>query len=360
MVYNLFTFPITILFILNGFGQLYYAIKLYKSYPKQHNIWNSSVVFFLWILTGLLYPLFYSSDTQSIWFFQGLSLQIVCIYAPLLILAIIFYQFQVVLKRKPEIREERNIDNFIDKYEKVNKSKDTKKPYSLGTDLRRKAFHLIPAVVIIFLWIFAIYIWAGIFLADLYWGITGEEYAVFLILTVGLTGILIFAALDYIRLSFIFENRTMYHLMPNVINKLLLRTLKPGELYDFTKPVATVLAFVPIFFFPFGIFATAALIASLGDAAASLMGLRFGKHHFPKKSKKTIIGYVSGFIASFMTAIVVLSLFEPTIDLVKIITMAVGGASVFLIVDILSPRIDDNILNPIFSALVMGGILVFL
>ena len=358
MAYNLFTVPITVLFILNGLGQLIYALKLYRRYSGQHNIINSIIVFILWIVTGVLYPFFYISDYQYIWFFQGLSLQIICIYAPLLILAIISYQYWFVIKRNPELKKKRTHETFIKEYEEIDKPK-LGKDYSLGTDLRRKAFHLIPAVVIIILWLFAVYIWADIFKADEYWGISGEEYGTFLILTVGLTGILIFAVMDYIRLSFIFEKRTVYHLMPNAINKILLRALKPNELYDFTKPVATVLAFVPIFFFPFSIFATAALIASLGDAAASLVGIKYGKHRFPKKRNKTIEGYLAGFLASLAIALLIFIIFEPTLEFAKILLMSTGGAMVFLIVDILSPRIDDNILNPIFCALVMGLIFFY-
>ncbi|MHA1508457.1 MAG: hypothetical protein ACTSO6_07135, partial [Promethearchaeota archaeon] len=72
-----------------------------------------------------------------------------------------------------------------------------------------------------------------------------------------------------------------------------------------------------------------------------------------KTSSKTIIGYISGFFASFGVSLFALWLFEPYITPLKMIYIALSGALVFLIIDLLSLRIDDNILNPIFCGLVM-------
>jgi dolichol kinase len=353
MAFNFFTLPITIFFIVNGVAQLYYAIRLRKKFSQKHNFQNSILVFFLWILAGVLYPFFYIRDSFHVRWFQALSMQIICIYAPLLIFAILFYQYQFVVKKNRKLKLERTIEAFQKKMISLYNEKSNNKNYPLITDLHRKAFHLIPAAVIIFLWFFAIYIWDGIWNADLFWGITGEEYGNFLILTVGYAGIIIFAALDYIRLSYIFENKSIYHLMPKSISNLLVKTLKPNEIYEFTKPVALVLSFVPIFFLPVSIFSAAALISSLGDAAASIFGICFGKRKFPRSSKKTIIGYIAGFSSSFGCSLLALWIFEPFLPLIKVIIIALGGAMVFLIVDLMSLKVDDNILNPIFCGLVM-------
>ncbi|MFX1233734.1 MAG: hypothetical protein ACFFBY_04155 [Promethearchaeota archaeon] len=280
-------------------------------------------------------------------------MQIICIYAPLLILGILFYQYQFVVKKNQDLKLERTIESFQNKMILLYNEKVNNKNYPLITDLHRKAFHLIPAVVIIFLWFFAVYLWDGIWNADLFWGITGEEYGIFLILTVGYAGLIIFAALDYIRLSYIFENRSIYHLMPKSVSNLLVKTLKPNEIYEFTKPVALVLSFVPIFFLPISIFSAAALISTLGDAAASIFGICFGKKNFPKSSKKTIIGYVAGFSSSFICSLLVFWIFEPLLSVIKLMIIALSGALVFLIIDLMSLKVDDNILNPIFCGLVM-------
>lgn len=361
MVYNFINFPITIFFIANGFVQLYYALNLKKKFPKEHNLLNSIVVFFLWILAGVLYPLFYIRDNYNIRWFQSLSMQIICIYAPLLVFFILFYQYHIVLKKDPMLKKKRTIESFKVEFELVNNRNKDHKRNQFNTDLHRKSFHLIPAIVIILLWFFAVDVWDNLWNADLFWGITGEEYAIFLILTVGYAGIIIFAALDYVRLSYIFENRRIYHLMPKNVSKLLLKTLKPVEIYEFTKPVALIVSLVPIFFFlPFGIFAAVALIASIGDGAASIFGIRFGRIHFPKNSKKTVTGYIAGFLCSLAIGYTILWVFESSLSPLELLFLSLSGAIVFLIIDLLSPKIDDNILNPIFCAFAIFLVYIFL
>jgi len=353
MVFNLITLPITLLFSSIGFGLLYYAIRLKKKFPKEHVFINSFIVSALWIISGILYPFFYPRDTEDIRFHQSFSMNIICIFGPLLVLLILLYQSKIVLKDKPELRENRTITKFLEKYDLMNVNQINNKSYSLRTDFHRKIFHLLPGLVIIFLRIFAINIWEGSWNAGQVYGITGHEYAMFLILTIGYTGVLIFAALDFVRLSFIFEKSNLYSHLPDCVSNLLIKTLKRNENYEFTKNMVLVLSLVPMLFLPFGIFTAATLITSIGDGVASIMGIGFGKYHFPKKSSKTIIGYISGFLASFGVSLFSLWLFEPYLIPSKMIIISLSGAVVFLIIDLLSLKIDDNILNPIFCSLSM-------
>ena len=96
------------------------------------------------------------------------------------------------------------------------------------------------------------------------------------------------------------------------------------------------------------------MIATIGDGAASILGMRLGKRNFPKNSKKTIIGYIAGFFASFGVSILALWIFESNLVILKILIISLGGATMFLIIDLLSLKIDDNILNPIFCGLIMA------
>ena len=122
-----------------------------------------------------------------------------------------------------------------------------------------------------------------------------------------------------------------------------------------------VLSLVPTLFLPFGVFTAVALIATLGDGAASIFGLRFGRIHIPKSSNKTLVGYISGFIVSFGISFIVLWLFEQhTLNISKILIISLVGATVFLIVDFLNLKVDDNILNPLLCALLMGFLYYFL
>lgn len=361
MVYNSLTIPVTIFYIGNGFVHLYYALKLKQKFPQHHNFTNSFLIFILWIIAGVIYPLFFIRSTSQTRWFQGLALQIICIYAPLLIFFILYCQYQFVLKRKPQLRENRTIDKFVEQFTLMDTKNLNNRKTALKTDFHRKAFHLLPAAVIIFLWLFAVYIWENIWYGDEFWGISGEEYGIFLILTVGYTGIIIFAALDYIRLSHIFNRGNIYHLLPNCISNTLGKTLKKNEIYEFTRPVALVLSLIPTLFLPFGIFTATALIATLGDGAASIFGLKFGRIHIPKSSNKTLIGYISGFLASFGISILVLWLFEQkSFTILQIVIIGFVGALTFLIIDILNLKIDDNILNPIFCGYLMALIIIIL
>ncbi|MHA2035861.1 MAG: hypothetical protein ACW98X_05470 [Promethearchaeota archaeon] len=360
MGFDIVSLPVTILFILSGSGLFYYAIRLNQKYPLDHNIINSVLTFLLWVLAGVAYPFFFSDYNPNMKFFQTLSTFFICIFSPSLIILIFFYQYNFVAKKHPDIIEKRNIETFLKTFDQSNNQDFEKKSQKLRTDIHRKLLHLIPAGLVIFLWIFAVYIWSGLWNANIVWGITGEEFGRFLILTVGYSGILVFGALDYIRLSFIFENHNLFHLIPDNVLNLLSKSMKKKENFDFIRPTVLVLSFVPIFFFPFCIFAASILISTIGDGAASLFGLKFGNKKFPKSSNKTVIGYIAGFLTSFLIGLVIVMLFEPTLLNIKIILIGLSGGLTFLFIDLLNLRIDDNILNPIFCSLMMGIFYYFL
>lgn len=352
MVFNIISLSVTILFIIVGCGLLYYAIQLKKKFSEEHRFINSILTFLLWITAGLVYPFYYSGNNANLWFFQTLSASLICIFTPGIIFLILYYQYQYVVKADPDIKSRRNLATFLKNYNNRSELSDQKRT-DISIDLHRKALHLFPAGVIVLLWIFANFIWDDLWNADDLWGISGVEFGRFLILTTGFSGILVFAGLDYIRLSFIFEKRNLYHLLPDNVLNILGKTMKRNEIYEYTRPVIIVLSFVPIFFLPFGIFCAAILTATIADGAASIFGLRFGKKHFPKSSRKTLIGYIAGFIASFGVNIFALSLFEPEILLIKTLVISLNGALIFFLIDIINLKIDDNILNPIFCGLIM-------
>lgn len=360
MSFNLLTLPVTFLFIGNAFGQLYYFIKLNKKFPNSLNLYNFVMVFLLWILAGLLYPFIYSVDNESMKLHQSITMNILCFYGPLLVFLLLFYQYNVVLKYSPRLRSERTKEKYFETFESFNGPIVSDKKYSIRTDINRKIFHLLPALVIIILWKFSVELWAGSLGGDVAWGVSGEDYGTFLIITIGYGAIILFAAIDYVRLSFIFK-KNIFHLFPAGLLRLVIRSLKKSELRDFAKPVGMALALMPVFFFfPFEIFAAAALLTSLGDAAASIMGISFGRIHFPKNSHKTIVGYISGFLTAFAVSIFSLWILGSSMSMMKIIFVSLAGAIVFLIIDLLSLKIDDNILNPLACAPVMWLVYILL
>jgi dolichol kinase len=187
--------------------------------------------------------------------------------------------------------------------------------------------------------------------------ITPQDFGVFLGITAGYAGIWVFAMLDYIRLSCIYDRGNVFWILPDNVLDLLGKAIKRKEFYEFIGPTVLVISFIPVFIFArisFGIFAAAMLIATIGDGFASLFGIKFGKHNFPKGSHKTVEGYVAGFLGSFGIALVALLAFESQIFFLKLVIIALGGACVFLVIDLLDLKVDDNILNPIFCGYFMA------
>ncbi|GAG21479.1 unnamed protein product, partial [marine sediment metagenome] len=42
-------------------------------------------------------------------------MSIICLFAPLLVFLVLLYQYKVVLKDKPELKENRTIEKFLEK-----------------------------------------------------------------------------------------------------------------------------------------------------------------------------------------------------------------------------------------------------
>jgi dolichol kinase len=79
----------------------------------------------------------------------------------------------------------------------------------------------------------------------------------------------------------------------------------------------------------------------VGDTLAALIGRRFGRHRFGRKSVEGSLACLAG--------TVLVAVFTPNLAL----AVALAGAVVAAITEALSTRIDDNISVPIVSGLVM-------
>ncbi|MHA1732854.1 MAG: diacylglycerol/polyprenol kinase family protein [Promethearchaeota archaeon] len=99
-------------------------------------------------------------------------------------------------------------------------------------------------------------------------------------------------------------------------------------------------------------------IGIFGDAAANIVGKKFGKHQIRKG--KTLEGLLGGAAVSFVSAFGFLmyeELFTLTPTVVGSATIAIialGGTVTFVLVDFFSPSISDNLLNPLLSGVVMA------
>ncbi len=354
--YNVVTLPVTLLYFANAGMWLYYGLRLRKEYETS-NFANTVCTVGLWIVAGICYPFFYQNATPQVEFLQILSSIIIVGVTPGLLFLILYYQKWVVA-RKPVLKEARTIDNFLKKYglrratfgkKDATGTEPIKENYTLKVDLKRKLLHFVPALAIVGMWVLATRLWAGLWGQDVAWQISGEDFGYFLILTVGYAGIFIFAVLEYVRFSYLFPKRNMFHLLPTNVLHLLCGAMKPREFTEFIKPVPLILAFVPGFFLPFSVFACIALGATLGDGAASIIGKLFGKKHWPKDSPKTVEGFIAGFAATFLMSWACL-VFLGSYALPEIVLFSSVNAGIFLLIDMWNPPIDDNILNPLLCA----------
>lgn len=90
----------------------------------------------------------------------------------------------------------------------------------------------------------------------------------------------------------------------------------------------------------------AVLVAAIGDAAAAIIGMQFGRRRL--KGNRTLEGAIGGFIFGFIA-------FLPLWYFVGIpLFFGLIAATVLLLVDLTAPPVDDNLLNPIAIGFVLA------
>jgi dolichol kinase len=83
----------------------------------------------------------------------------------------------------------------------------------------------------------------------------------------------------------------------------------------------------------------AVMVSAIGDGMAAIVGIRYGRHRI--RGNRTWEGAFAGFIFGFLAFLPLWFLFGiPWI-------YGLIAASVLLLVDVIAPPIDDNLLNPI-------------
>ena len=106
---------------------------------------------------------------------------------------------------------------------------------------------------------------------------------------------------------------------------------------------------------------TAAILAlSFGDGIAGIWGRAYGTHfyRFPWGKKKTIEGSAAGFVAAFLSILIVYGSVRGTIT-PAIVMMAVWGGAAAALAEGASPRATDNFFVPAAVLLILIGIHAF-
>lgn len=323
MSYNLVNSLVTVFFAINGLLHLDYSYRLKKLFKKEHDFKTSVATSVLWIVAGIVYPLLYNNPGLEL-----ISSAIIVLLVPFIVMFALLTQLGNKRDSVSSYRE--FISNYVESKSKLR---------ILRWDVNRKFFHIIP-VLLIFLIVILI------------------DSNIHLIITVGYAGIVLFGALDFIRFSFVYKNRGVNHLIPKGVIKSLSGLIKRKELFEPLKTVPLILGITPALFLPFNLFIAVALVATISDGVASVMGHAFGKIK-SSRNGKTGSGYLGGVIASFVLVITSCLLINPVFSFNKSVFIAFAGAFAFFMGDLLNWGIDDNVVNPLLTTLTISIAFLF-
>ena len=158
---------------------------------------------------------------------------------------------------------------------------------------------------------------------------------------------MIFIAVIFVTIDFA---RMRFELLKNIFAKLFHFIMREHEISGrLTGATWVVLIAVPIiFFFPKEIAILSLVYMSVGDTAAAIVGQSFGK---TKIGKKSLEGAIGCFIVCIAAAL-----------LINIIPfkVALSGAVMATVFEVLPVEIDDNVLIPIGAGTTMYIVSSFL
>ena len=176
---------------------------------------------------------------------------------------------------------------------------------------------------------------------------TGDFQAVIGLTMMALIGALMFALIsDLIRIIWGPEYSVFNFLTKSMLRKKERNAAGPqiyiitGFIFSYMLYMVNILHILAVF--------SGILIACLSDAAAALIGRRYGKHKIQVRSKdtKSIEGFLAGTVLAYIIGLILVG---PI--------YAIIGAVIFFITDYFPIYTADNLLNPIFIPI---GIQIFI
>lgn len=191
------------------------------------------------------------------------------------------------------------------------------------------------------------FIWGPI---DLYPFVFGDFQGVIYLTMMGLIGSLMFAIVsDLIRIIWGPEYSLFNYLTHSMLRKKEINATGP-QIYIITGFIFSYMLYMAGIIHILAFFA-GILIACLSDAAAALIGKRYGKHKVIVRSKdtKSVEGFLAGVILAYVIGIILVG---PI--------YAIIGAVIFFLTDYFPIYTADNILNPIFIPIGMQILILLL
>ncbi|NVM16462.1 MAG: hypothetical protein HWN80_02010 [Candidatus Lokiarchaeota archaeon] len=338
--------PTSLIFIGYSVLTFIYVLKNRTNKIKNDLFLNEILIATLFLMAGFLFPFMLQSNSphlplDSLNFLWGLTSLIFLIEMCILIATLLYNT--IVSKRNPEIMAKRDYNDYSTMVK--NRWVDDFK-----SEFGRKFLHLFTTFVILFFWSL------GTVLDNLgilnQWNLDNYSFSHWLIITIGFGFVIMFQVADLARLN-------KFYMLPNWAKHWFL-SMRPEELNTFVASTPLVLSLIPFIFAPFPILASVALITTGADAAACLIGKKYGTHRLKKDSKKTVEGFITGGVSTFLIVIIILILYHVwmPISLIKILLMAIVSTILFLLVDFFGNHVSDNILNPILTGFGMWLILL--
>lgn len=129
-------------------------------------------------------------------------------------------------------------------------------------------------------------------------------------------------------------------------------SIREKEFHTFTSAPLMIISWFPFLLVRQPIFIIVAIIGAVSDALASIIGKKFGKNR--DKHGKTIIGYVTGFSATFILTFLGFILFIPSItSILWITTISITCGLAFYVIDRYTSIISDNFLIPVIIGIIL-------
>ncbi len=337
--------PTSLIFIGYSIITFIYVFKNRREKIQKHLFLNELLIVLLLLMAGILFPFMFqfhspqlaNSTLNFLWLFTSIFFLI-----EMGVWSVFLIYNAIISKRNPEIMAERDYDIYCK--EVNNRWVDFKSEFG------RKFLHLLAALIIFFFWSLGTILDNLGFLSQL--NLDNYSFSYWLIITVGYGFVIMFQIADLSRLN-------KFYILPGWAKRWLL-AMRPSELDTFIASTPLVLSLIPFVFAPFPILASVALITTGADAAACLIGKKYGSHSLKKGSNKTIEGFIAGGITTFLIVFIIMNMYQfwMPISFIKILMMSLVSVILFLLVDFYIEHLSDNILNPILTGLGMWLILL--
>ncbi|UCC19637.1 MAG: hypothetical protein JSV62_16305 [Promethearchaeota archaeon] len=341
---------------------MYFMLRIGRKGVKAHNKYggiSTTICGFCFLVFGL-YNLFfrffvYPYNGFMVWWI-GINLVIALIFSKLIKRA----AYKIGLENK-DSKLESGKKPILRRYvERMTQENPYSEEITFKMEIIRKSFHLMGLLLVLaYFGFFTLLYPVTLIISDsvivlihdiqpayeLIWGpielfpfVIGDFQSVIYLTMMALIGALMFAIIsDLIRIIWGPQYSIFNFLTRSMLRNKEINATGPqiyiitGFVFSYMLYMAGIINILSFF--------SGVLIACLADAAAALIGRRYGKHRIRVRSRdyKSIEGFLAGTIVAYLIGLIIVG---PI--------YAIIGALVFFLTDYLPIYTADNILNPIF------------